>query len=32
MGATLEEIFVETGDSVAATRRSPRAMKPTAKA
>ena len=32
MDATLEEIFVETRDSVAATRRSPRAVKPTAKA
>ncbi|KAJ3455753.1 hypothetical protein MRS44_017235 [Fusarium solani] len=32
MDATLEEIFVETGDSVAATRRSPTAVKPTAKA
>ncbi|KAM6513360.1 hypothetical protein FALCPG4_015789 [Fusarium falciforme] len=32
MDVTLEEIFVETRDSVAATRRSPRDVKPTAKA
>jgi hypothetical protein len=32
MDATVEEILVEGGDSVAATRRSSRAVKPTAKA